>query len=569
MDVPVPEDEGEDMDIVWEVDWDHPSLAPLNPHDRLALSRGPNWDASPPMRRRAVRRPASAEEVRRMQFETARRIIFGTQNVHGYSAATGEPTPGKEQREAWTTAGFVRPSEIAYRVPFKLGNVTLMITPGLNEVPPDDPEERRATPTSRALQVVWMEMPSPITGMTLSGRPKTISADSDLGIDGILINYQWVCIGYLRSDDFIPVMPNFASLLYVETLVRGPPGDRRWGSHPQSDFVLSQHATVENRRLVGRTIRHYAPIVRVAPGLWDAESKPHDEFRYGVSLVWKQLVPPSILNAPPGLAVSTVVSFDERTPVPVGKHGSYKILRVSQHEVEIHYEAKLPIAEAQGIFHAMIPDEFLAQLGPNGIDPVFFLRSFSPRQGDKEPATGRSAWKYDDVAAVIYAQSYLLYVLSGPDRRRYEGPREGMAARFIPNAKETLEPPPCFRINRAEYMDNAMQVELLGPDHVSFVSAGTSLRFFTPSLALRAARVLQTSHAILAKDVFQRYSDGSAVFARLVGRHGGDRLFRDLAAMQIPLDRFEEYEFMGAAVQAIEAGGLIRFFAHLTSDHFT
>lgn len=550
MDVPRPTDDEGDVEMVWETDWDHPSLAPMDPHDRLALSRGPDWDAPIPMRQRAVRRPASEGEVRRMQFETARRVIFGTQNVHGYSAVTGEPMPGKEPREAWTTAGFVRPSEISYRVPFKLGDVTLMITQGLNKVPPEDPSERRDNPTARSIQVVWMEMPSPIIGMTLSRRPEIITSKSDLGVDGILINYQWVCIGYLRSDDFIPVMPNFASLLYVETRIGAPPGDRRWGHAPQADFVLIGPSTIENGQLMGHRIRQYAPLTWVHSDLSDPKSRGHNEFRYAVSLVWKQLVPSPIPDAPPGVVISPIVRFDERTPVPYGTHGLYKVVGVSQFEAAIHYEPALPISEAHSVFRTVIPEEFLAQLGPAAADTVFFSRNFSSEQGDQEPATGKCAWKYGDVAAVIYAQSYLLYVLSGPDRRRYEGPREGMAARFIPDAKETLEPPPCFRINRAEYLDNVLQVELLGPDHVPFVSAGTSLRFFTPSLALRAARVLQTSHAWLANDVFQRYPDGSAVFARLVGRHGGHRLFRDLAAMQIPLDRFEEYEFMGAQVEA-------------------
>ena len=99
-------------------------------------------------------------------------------------------------REAWTTAGIVRSSDIAYDIPFQLGGATLMITEEANPSRLDGDASSR----SRFLIIDWRRV-QPLT-------PKTPK-------DGLLVSYQWVCIGYLRAHDFIPVMPNFAVLLHV------------------------------------------------------------------------------------------------------------------------------------------------------------------------------------------------------------------------------------------------------------------------------------------------------------------------------------------------------------------
>jgi hypothetical protein len=192
-----------------------------------------------------------------------------------------------------------------------------------------------------------------------------------------------------------------------------------------------------------------------------------------------------------------------------------------------------------------VPEEFRARLGPRRSGPCAFLRN---RQTYARPEPDFCAWTTEDVAAVIYAQSYLMHVLTGPDRRRYEGVPETMMTLPIENAKETREPDPCFRWARSDAF-GMLLVELLGPGHVPFVSGGTSLRFFTPSLAMRAARELQRQWGEAALSALTTYpNDGSRVFGNLLAGEDRERLARELAAMQIPLDRFDEFEFMGCHV---------------------
>ena len=79
------------------------------------------------MRARPKRRQASDEEVRRQQFETARRIIFGTRIVN-----TDEPEV--MARERHTSAGMVEWDQISFNTPVPLGQVRLMITKGMDDI---------------------------------------------------------------------------------------------------------------------------------------------------------------------------------------------------------------------------------------------------------------------------------------------------------------------------------------------------------------------------------------------------------------------------------------------------
>ena len=544
-------------DVVHEVDYDHPSLAPLNPHDRLRLARGPDWDTPPPMRQRRVRRPASAEEVRRMQFETARRIIFGSKNVHGYSAVTGGPMPGKEQREAWTTAGFVRPDEISYQTPFQLGSVTLMITRGLNKEVPATQAERMAKATPAPIQVVWMEMPGPIVGMTLSGRPRVSTSNDPDYLDGLMVNYQWVCIGFLRADDFIPMMPNFASLFYVEIAVQGHPEDKRWNRPPVAEWPFPQSTRSEFGQLTGREIKASLPIIQQMADKGIPLETPRFVWMYPTALVWKQLVPDPSPDAPIGVHVADIARFVRYDRVPWHEQetpddlGTYSIHRRYKGEVTLKYKSVMPIHEARRMFNVSAPEVFCNQLGFVEQQPFAFLRADYDRSADTELHPVLTAWRADDVAAVIYAQSYLMHVLTGPDRRRYEGVPEGVATRTIPDAKETQEPLPCFKVVRFQDPHRMDQVMLLGPNPVPFVSNGTSLRFFNPSLALRAARQVQEGYGDVVLATFARAGEsGPRVFAYMLSREDKALVARLRAAMQIPLDRFEQYEFMGTPIVA-------------------
>jgi len=590
MDVPRlgSEDEADpqDVDIELVPDYDDPRIAPLDPNDRLANARRIDWDEPMYMRPQARRRQATAEEVRRMQFETARRIIFGTRNVHGTSLVTGEPLHGKEPREAWTTAGFVRGNEVTYHTPFQLGSVTLMITPGLNgrETPQRVPLPELNVP--RPIEVVWMQMAGPVIKYNAVGAHSVYRTRTTDKLAGLWINYQWVCIGYLRADDFLPIMPNFVELMWLDMGYHD-----EWGRDPNSSgnegdrhekFWADPLGPSKDGRLRG-----YRRGIMV--GVRKCEPSGTRKLTQSIQGDWCQLVPGSILRGMLRPASSTIVedvlvfkgvghrdAFIVPSANPYaptwewtrdnGKYGNYRFGR-DDFDLgwELEYDPIIPVDEADSMFDVVVPEEFLARMGPRVEGPCGFLREYHTEGTQTREEPHFTAWKYEDVAAVIYAQSWLMHVLTGPDRRRYEEVREGALARSVKDAKETQEPEPCFRLARSAAASGMFCIELLGTGHVAFVSGGTSLRFFNPSLALRAARAMQQGYAETAGVVLRTYpDDGSYVFARLLARENRDRLARELAAMQIPLDRFREYEFLGCNVCTTKPA---EFYAHKLGLH--
>jgi hypothetical protein len=585
MDVPAYRAEHEESEeMEWTVDYDDPSFAPLDPSNREANARPIDWDAPLPMRQRPKRRPASEGEVRRLQFETARRIIFGTRNVWGYTHR-GEPTPGKQPRDAWTTGGFVRAHDITYHTPFQLGNATLMITPGLNEREdnPRVPIEQRAVPMP--VEVVWMEMPGPIVDKRKDGRP-FVYTPTVLGFGtAFMINYQWVCIGYLRADDFIPVIPDFSELLRLEVVYYGDGNDdvRGWEERVQTEeewFIPDGFN--KKGELRGEAIDipmgevDYEQVTPLDEGGSEEEELPDQlQTAYTIEATWMQLVPQPNAQHPlqfkaedVGFAVGVNGSSHDE-PDEISEHsgeagwgdtkwkvGKYRMATLNGNW-HLIYTPVLPSRLALSIFHFDVPHEFLRRLGLRDLfqdDPGMlcgFKRTFHE---EEEPVAPRrepvyTGWRLDDVARVIYAQSYLMHVLTGPDRRRYENVPRDVAQVVIEDAKETQEPQPWCKIVSTPAIHGALRIELLGSGHVPFVSSGTALRLWTPSLALRAARVLQQEHAQRAMQAFAAHGrEGGTVFAHVLRGDDEERLARELAAMQIPLDRFEEFEFMGCHV---------------------
>jgi len=277
---------------------------------------------------------------------------------------------------------------------------------------------------------------------------------------------------------------------------------------------------------------------------------------YLTSVVWKQFVPNPSPNPPMGMHIVDIVRFfpDETVSFrpdteTIEGVGTYTVKAFIKNQVRLDYTPVVPYRQARRIFNVSAPEEFRAQLGNPDWEACTFLRSFHKRtnEGTRSDSV-LCAWKYEDIALVIYAQSYLMHVLTGPDRRRYEGVPEGVMARTIENAKETQEPTPCFKLAPAPELDGMYRVELLGEGHVPFVSNGTSLRFFNPSLALRAARVLQQDYGDVAAMLRRTYDNGSNVFATLLAKENKELLAKELAAVRIPLERFETYEFMGTRV---------------------
>lgn len=570
MDVPGPNEE----EMEWELDPDDPLMAPLDPNDRLANARRPNWEEPAPMRARPKRRQASAKEVRRLQFETARRIIFGERLIDMPPPDPEHPNVIKVPRENWTTAGITRTFDIQFKTPFQLGSVTLMITRG--KFAAYRQYDMRGRPTSvipAPVNAVWMEMPGVIVGRDKRGRPGPHTAATQKNLDGLLINYQWVCIGYLRADDFIPVLPNFCELLFLEVETEtayqeADDQDRSYKWHPSS----AEAVTVEGR-ILGSTIRveqRTLNLAELSEGGSESKSEMEEgddddeeadnrhQFVYSWGADWQQLVPrqnPQPPDAPTQERITDTVLYFDGVEDEGESDNNLEDLVDAQHETEgdfgtytvevrpsfgymnatavIQYQPLLPIDQARPIFDVIVPEEFLAKLGSPLVGTCTFHRK---TQQHGTIVNSFCAWKHEDVAAVIYAQSWLMHVLTGPDRRRYEGMSD------IQDAKETREPEPCLRMARSENMNGLFRVELLGEGHIPFVSAGTALRFFTPSLAMRAARVLQQEDASEA----QLY--GPSVFAHRLSTNDVEELLLRGRQMQKPLSRFQEFEFMGCLV---------------------
>jgi len=506
-------------------------------------------DEALPSGQERVRRPASSNEVRRMQFETARRILFGTKKISGQ----GQP------REAWTTAGIFSVFDAQLRIPFTLGNVTLMISRGLNAM---INLRRDPGPYPEYTQVVWMRLPGPVVGKDEHDRPVAYRASTTGEKSGLWIVRHWVCIGFLRRDDFIPMMPTFTDLMYLEVLKDG-------------DTIKEVHwadvyGPTEDGRVEGNTIEIEASVINRADfqDSDDSGSAWEDsyELKKSLSAQWKQLIPAPedgrewmshsvevselVLDFADAEADQGSLETDPFEDQQAGGgHGTYRSEIAYGPKLHIEYSPVLPIAEAHRMFNVDPPEEFLANLGAASNGPCAFQRSASGRKAD--PTTLFCAWKHEDVAMVIYAWSYLMHVLTGPDPRPYRGD-----VGPFPDMKETQEPMPCLKIARATKLFGMPRVELLGHGHVPFVSAGIAMRFFTPSLAYLAARELQRDFARAAMTMSR------GAFGHMISSQDREELFAMLAQMQIPLDRMEETEFLGchvcfdkpAAFKAVKVG---------------
>ena len=521
------------------------------------------------------RRRATAEEVRRMQFETARTVIFGDKLIRRTTANVEGP------REAWTTAGVVNVWNAKLRTPFQLGTATLMLSKGLVPVLTRAQVERNE-PRPAILIVVWMQMAGPIIIENRANEPVVWRPPNRSDSwDGLMINHRWVCIGYLREDDFLPVIPNFEELLFFELEV--DPDDQDEGIHRIVQEYPTDFRVTEDGQYGAGAFSFGVQIINRTE-LDQGSDQESDEagkedrhqFLYTIRGDWKQLVPQPGAQAPYAVRIETITDTvldfesayldpewdieDLLEPVVIpGGLGTYriKIGIIDNTKADIIYSPVVPIKQARRVLDVEVPQEFQELLGPP-LDGICAFKRKVDWYGGDEGVSTLCAWKHEDVVAVIYAQSYLMHVLTGPDRRRYEGYLEGVMARSIEDAKETQEPKPWCRIARAPRLNDMFQVELLGQGHVPFVSAGTALRFFNPSLALRAARVLQEQDA---RDALAHGPHYGAWLAQEpdpnpdpdedVQAQRRPHALRRADAMSIPLDRFDQYEFMGCHVCAV------------------
>jgi hypothetical protein len=599
---PEEEDPEEEKDWYWEweVDWNHPALAPLDPMDRLANARRFNWDAPVPMRRVHRRRPASAEEVRRMQFETARRIIFGTRNVN-------EGGPPGQARERHTSAGTVEWDQISFLTPFQLGNVRLMISAGSDKLARETNPETLASNenlrryrNAQYISVVWMEMPDPLRNW--DARANMTPQNVDMR-HGLMVAGAWVCIGVLRVDHFIPMMPNLMHLLEVSLIAME---DRRENDDFQPLIVVGlANGQVEVK--VEELVRGYyeaefdEDAVRAR---YDGDERGEDEdsadweertqqfvdddrtwlLSQDVNITWEQTVPGEIALI---TIADNILTLEAHTVdiQDLAENPKRKLHNDAPGEWDIHidqsgegaritYMAPVPFDKVVRIFPETAPAEFVSKFarGVGNVNPgdpcAFFFPTHAPDLFALTTRAGRrvfpstrietTAWRWEDIALICYAQSYLMHVLTGPDRRHFDPDPADTSP-----MKETREPLPCFVMRRDPFAGGVLELCLARPAPVPFQSFETALYFFTSSLAWRAARVLDRAEAARAKALGPAYANALQADFQ-TGQVNPNLFFAVMDIIQQRKERMAKYEFMGchvcldkpAAMQANKVPGL-------------
>jgi hypothetical protein len=568
----------------WELDPNDPRMQPLDPNDRLANARRFNWDEPGPMRARPKRRQASDEEVRRQQFETARRIIFGTRIVN-----TDEPEV--MARERHTSAGMVEWDQISFNTPFPLGQVRLMITKGMDDIGESFNEEGiRRSPKVQArrkgefISVVWMEMAGPLRywhsrGLNMS--PQSVDMKY-----GLMVAGNWLCIGVLRLDHFIPMMPNLMHTLGVHVIEEE--------SRTDNDYVHAVSIVAEGE---GEVLVEVEELVN---GFYEAEldedvvrsryewERGDDEgseewlersqqfvdddktwiLAQSVDVTWEQIVP----GVPKPVTIAdNILTLDrddqddihylqENHDLKLDNEspGTWDIRIVQSGDAaQLTYKAPVPFDRTQRFFNESVPPDFMARFAGNldvadGSQPCTF---FFPTHGrdvtiafsrGMRPVTriDSTAWRIDDIALICYAQSYLMHVLTGPDRRNFFEDANDKSP-----MKETQEPRPCFVLRRDADEYSMLELCLARPDPVPFQSFESALYFFTSSLAWRAARVLEFREADRAKAMGRGYGAALAVgFA--TGVIDPHQFFVMMDMIQKVKDRMQKYEFMGSPMTA-------------------
>lgn len=450
--------------------------------------------------RRQVR-PAEEARVREMQFDTARRIIFGT-----------DPVPGTEPpREFWTTAGFVRRSSIAYNTPFPLGPFTFMITEGgpADLILNNDPEYWELS----FGVVVWIEMLGTMYDWRQYGHPvrPLKPTSSRLGrrsrktpVEGVFVNERWCAIGILRSDVFLPITPNFLATVRIMTSFVPETGRR---SYKRLEF---DHCRLGNVTcsVQDRYSGQYVEVDSEDSG--DFESSDGKEYKFylydDIKMQWVQGNTP---NVPKKLQAIVNIDSDDWDYLKGcsenlnDKVGDTLFLNMNANGgwLDMQYSGPVPLEKCTPWITKRdafcVPQEFMDQMSLGDVEfefdrPCFYRYVGAQRgYGGREiiPKNETGAWMAGDMAAVCYAQSWFLHVLKGPDPRRYGVPRHGDDSPM----RETTLPEPLMGL-RYDIGTQCYELVAFGNMHpggnVPLVSLNHQYRFFTERLTTRAARKL-------------------------------------------------------------------------------
>jgi len=345
-------------------------------------------------RKEPPKRQQTIDLVREDQFETARRIIFGSRVLH--------PRVGSE-REAWTTAGLVRKDQIAYDTPFTLGGCELMITRGAPrpDLHPDIPD-----PNLIFGAPVWLAMAEPLYMEPVAQKPprsarmRAVADRNPNYIEGVIVrDGKWMCIGILRSDVFVPFMPKFDSLLRFK-LRPSPYGDEEHVTPGMGNMILDF--------MHGELSMHYSgPIIEF--------TKVGDEiYLYLEQRGAKGFETVLSILPQPGQTLRPVV-----IELPDGAGRAYNEERVRP--IRPAFRGPAPLKRVRRYFdNVEVPEAFMRAHFYDGLgwsdpphdrtDPCVYTISNDERQ---------HVWCLSDVSAVLYAHDELMNVLTGPDIRRY------------------------------------------------------------------------------------------------------------------------------------------------------
>jgi hypothetical protein len=518
-------------------------------------SSGEEGDGNP----RAQNRQASEEAVRKLQFETARRILFSTETVPG----------SNPPREWWTSAGFLRYDDLQFEEEFQLGPYTLKVTEGSRQ-----DNLLFAAP-------VWLQM----TGSIGSWYNSDMGMDpKDTDRDIIVAGGQWVCIGILKSDTFVSIIPNFLNLTAVQLFSVDDAGDDdrsgREFFYPEPnkrDDYLEATAEGSISGAYIATIDEdsvYQRIKDANPEL-DSENEEDKEkldelveedttfelFNGDVRVDWVQLQPEAtypvfVLKGQPPLHEEGRWDGQEdrgdtyKTP----DGGQVKtFIDMSGEAYWVKYDGPIPFDFLVPYLEHRVPEQFLSSfLSTYASSPVSLDRAkaiFSFTGPNRYWNVEETVWHATDIAAVSFVQSYLVYILSGPDKRR-----------FIPDStdkspmKETQLPPCLLKLRPRAKAPTQLALVVDADNGREVVSGSVYFRFFFETLASRAysASLKVMGLSKLRKDSqvgIPEFVDRFSKF--MAGTFDTEALTGIFAALDAVKERSERTEFLSAKIELV------------------
>ena len=466
----------------------------------------------PPRRRRA-----DDATVRKMQFETARRILFGTDLI-----------PGTD-RPMWTSAGFIRPDNVQYIVAFPLGPFTFFL--------------QRIAMSNTILVFVHMNN-------HVHEFPSRSDYVNDTRSASLIIQSPYVAIGVLKEDSFFPITPNFLNTTAVRVFA-----DNEEEYLSMADgrlFILSIDGGKVMAGVSFNISGYFSDLV-------DEDEDSESEINYYITHetefhVFQMAADDDEMgNLGPLLGAVSESEPVEQQMFLIGEGKTdagtvvktdYTINRFNDFIYDIEFE--IPFQALQNFFDVDIPQEFIeSTIDGNDFDyerPCVFTNNVTTTgRGHgiyaetlmRSTTQQRSVWKAGDMLAVAYAQSLLVHVLGGPDPRKFRPDPDNT----LP-MKETREPESLFRF-RLDKERDVYCYEMLGAypgGSTDFISFQARVRFFQESLTTKTSRALLRELGVGTPSFPEKLN--------IVATANRDVLFMITNAME-NIQRFKKQEFLG------------------------